>query len=384
MMTVSDVKSSQEQSLVNSGVWLTENRSNFSVGPAPYTHPRTNEIVVRNRAVAINPIDWLMQPIGDIAFPWIKYPFIMGSDVAGEVVEVGTSVTRFKIGDRILGHAAGSAKNRNSSAEGAFQQYTVLVENLVAPIPRDIAYEDAVVLPLGLSTAACGLFQKDHLALQYPSAQPKPTGQTILIWGGSTSVGSNAIQLAVAAGYEVITTASPKNFDYVKKLGASQAFDYNSETVVKELIKAFSGKFCAGALAIGVGSGAPCVDVIHASRGAKFVSLASPPISFDDAPVPRTISWLIPTMMRMISANVSFMTTTTIRGIKTKFIFGTSLMDNEVGKIIYEDFLPNALAHRRYLCAPDPLVVGNGLDCILKGIEIQKKGVSAQKVVVTL
>jgi NADPH:quinone reductase-like Zn-dependent oxidoreductase len=45
---------------------------------------------------------------------------------------------------------------------------------------------------------------------------PKPTGKTLLVWGGSTSVGSNAIQLGVAAGYEVVTTASPKNFDYVR------------------------------------------------------------------------------------------------------------------------------------------------------------------------
>jgi NADPH:quinone reductase-like Zn-dependent oxidoreductase len=72
-----------------------------------------------------------------------------------------------------------------------------------------------------MSTAACGLFQEDHLALQRSSALPKPTSKTLLVWGGSTSVGSNAIQLAVAAGYEVFTTASPKNFDYVKKLGAA-------------------------------------------------------------------------------------------------------------------------------------------------------------------
>lgn len=72
--------------------------------------------------------------------------------------------------------------------------------------------------------------------------------------GGATSVGSNAIQLAAAVGYEVITTASPRNSNYVKKLGASQVFDHNDKTVVEDIIEAFKGKTIAGALTIGTGS----------------------------------------------------------------------------------------------------------------------------------
>ncbi|WP_040445621.1 zinc-binding dehydrogenase [Ktedonobacter racemifer] len=105
--------------------------------------------------------------------------------------------------------------------------------------------ENAAVLPLALSTAACGLFQKDHLALQYPCSAPNPTGMTLSHLGGSTSVGSNAIQLAAAVGYEVITTASPRNFNYIKKLGASQVFDHNDKTVVEDIIEAFKGKTIA-------------------------------------------------------------------------------------------------------------------------------------------
>ena len=142
--------------------------------------------MVKNRAVAINPLDWLTQSMGDIFFPWITYPFIAGSDVAGEVVEVGTAVSRFRVGDRVLGHAVGADKKRNSSAEGAFQDYTVLLAHMASPIPDSMAYENAAVLPLTLSTAACGLFQKDQLALQHPSAHPEPTGKTLIVWGGST------------------------------------------------------------------------------------------------------------------------------------------------------------------------------------------------------
>lgn len=121
-----------------------------------------------------------------------------------------------------------------------------------------MSYEEASVLPLGMSTAACALFQTKQLSLQYPSAKPTSTGKTLLVWGGSTSVGCNAIQLAVAAGYEVFTTASPKNFDYVKSLGAARAFDYNSKTVIPDITSALQGKLVAGAVAIGKGSAEAC------------------------------------------------------------------------------------------------------------------------------
>ena len=269
----------------NEAVWLPAKRAGFEIKPAPYPSPRENEIVVRNHAVAINPIDWLMPLIGDFAFPWLKHPFILGSDVAGEVVEVGTNVSRFQVGDRVLGQAVGAHKSRNRAAEGGFQWFTVLLDYMSTPIPPRMAYENAAVLPLGLSTAACGLFQKDFLALNHPSAHPRPTGKTLLVWGGSTSVGSNAIQLAVAAGYDVIATASPKNFDYVRKLGAIEAFDYRSKTVVADVINAFQGRTIAGAIAIGHGSSAACIDILPGCQGDKFIAMATPPVSFDDAPL---------------------------------------------------------------------------------------------------
>ncbi len=369
----------------NNAAWLPAKRAEFEIKPAPYTSPRGNEIVVRNRAVAINPLDWLTQSMGDIFFPWIKYPFIAGSDVAGEVVEVGTDVSRFKVGDRVLGHAVGADKKRNSSAQGAFQKYTVLLAHMASPIPDAMACENAAVLPLTLSTAACGLFQKDQLALRHPSAHPEPTGKTLLVWGGSTSLGSNAIQLAVAAGYEVVATASPKNFGYVRRLGAAQVFDYRSRTVVKDIIKALDGRVIAGALAIGAGSTRACLDIVHACKGNKFVSIATTPVSFDKAPKGRRRTlWLVPTMARMIAATAAMTVKAKTRGIRTKFIFGTTLFDNEVGPMIYADFLPSALADGRYVAAPDPLVVGRGLDQIPPALEAQKKGVSARKLVVAL
>ena len=361
----------------NTAAWLGTKQAKLEVKSAPYTHPRANEIVVKNHAVAINPIDWLIPVLGNIAFTWIKYPFVLGCDLAGEVVEVGSAVTRFRVGDRVLAHAVGTDKDRNTSAEGAFQNYTVVLEQLAAPIPDTLPYENAAVLPLALSTAACGLFQKDQLGLDYPSLTPKPTGKTLLIWGGSTSVGSNAIQLAVAAGYEVITTASAKNFNYVQKLGASQVFDYHSKTVVKDIIAACKGKTLAGALAIGTGSTEPCVDIVSACKGSKFVSLASTSVSFENGVT-------FPLLLRSLSSSLALQVNTRLRRVRTKSIFGTTLKTNEVSRIVYEDFLPQALATGHYIAAPEPYVVGKGLGSIQAGFDVQRQGVSAKKVVVSL
>ena len=296
-------------------------------------------------------------------------------------MEVGSSVTGFKVGDRVVGHAPGTAKKYKKSSMGAFQSYTVLLAHMTTKIPDALSYESAAVLPLGLSTAACGLFQDDQLGLQLPTLPPpKPTGKILLIWGGSSSVGSNAIQLAAAAGYEVITTASPKNFEYVKNLGASQVFDYNSKTVVQDIVNAFGDRTSAGALSVGHGAADACLDVLAKCKGNKFVSMATYPMPKQQ---PQRLVFA-KTVYSYLSGLITIWIKSKSRGIGTKFIFGDSLIDNGVGKAIYVDFLPEALAQGSYIAAPDPIVVGKGLEYIQAGFELQRKGVSAQKVVVSL
>jgi NADPH:quinone reductase-like Zn-dependent oxidoreductase len=366
----------------NQAAWIPAEHEPLEVKLATYTPPGENEIVVKNGAVAMNPIDWVMQDAGNLMFTWIKYPFIMGSDVAGEVVEVGKGVTRFKVGDRVLGQAVGMDKRSNKFSEGAFQEYTVLRTNLASPIPDSMSYESACVLPLGMSTAACGLFMKDFLALPFPTVSPKHTGKTLLVWGGSTSVGCNAIQLATAAGFEVITTASPKNHDYLKKLGAVEVFDYRSPTVVKDIITAFENRTTAGALAIGDGSFKNCMEVISACKGRKFISQAT--VDLPSKGFPKTMLEFLSFGLSMGFTTISMGIKSKWNGVSSKFIWGSDLMANEVGSAIYEDFLPVALAEGKYIAAPEPQVVGKGLEHIQEALQINKDGVSAKKVVVTL
>lgn len=344
----------------NTAAWQVAARTTpLEVKSAPYTSPTDNEIVIKNSAVAINPVDWALQARGPDFFPWITYPCILGGDCAGTVVEVGPNVTRFKVGDRVLGHACGFTTNNAPGA--AFQHYVVLMTNMAAKIPDRMSFEEASVLPLCFSTAASGLFQKEYLALQLPSTPPKPTGQSLLIWGGATSVGSNAVQLAVAAGYEVITTSSPKNFAFVTSIGASKVFDYASPTIFSELIHAFKGKKIAGAFNVtgisgGAGGGAikACCDVLLAVNGGGFVASAMR----YEGPLPE--------------------------GIKNKMIFGSDIKKNEISEAVYGNFLEEALENGTFKAAPEALVVGKGLESVQEAFEVQKRGVSARKVVVSL
>ena len=365
-------------------LWLTKKGGGFSVGPAPDTPPGATDIVVRTRAVAVNPVDRILPVLGFLITPWLKYPAVLGSDVAGEVIAVGSDVTRFKPGDRVVGFGAGGDKG-HTAAEGAFQEYVVLRAHMTSPIPDGLSFEDAAVLPLGVCTAASGLFQRDFLALWHPSAAPASPGETLLVWGGSTSVGGNAIQLATAAGYDVVTTCSPRNFDYVKRLGARAAFDYASPKVVTDIVADLQGRTVAGALAIGEGAANACVEILGACKGEKFVAMATQPGQFTPPKSSRGgILPLLPLMLGLGLANVALGRKARKMGVQTKFIWGSSLQDNEVGPMIFETFLPQALAEGRYACAPEPLVIGKGLDAIPGALARLGEGVSARKVVVSL
>ncbi|KAL9597848.1 MAG: hypothetical protein Q9219_004869 [cf. Caloplaca sp. 3 TL-2023] len=336
----------------NAAAWIVgEKVKPLEVKTAPLILPGDNEILVKNAALAVNPVDWAMQEMA--LFP-LQYPTILGSDVAGEVVEVGKSITKFKKGDRVLGLALGHVVHQER--ESGFQLYTILRPVFTTVIPDSLSFDRACVIPLCLATAAASLYQDDHLHLKYPSLHPEPTNQSVLIWGGASSVGSNAIQLATASGYTVLTTASSKNFDYVKKLGASQVFDYNKPNVIDDVVAALNEKQTVGILdAISMnGAAQACLEVSSKADGDIFVSTVRKPP--EDHP----------------------------SGVQAKFVFSTDIRDNAVGPAIFEGFLPKALADGKFVAAPDPYIVGKGLEHVQKGISIMKDGISARKVVVTL
>ena len=369
----------------NRAAWINAKGQALTVSAAPMPQPGDGEILVRSRAIALNPFDGVVQTLGSMVTPWLTYPAVLGSDVTGEVVAVGASVSRFKPGDRVLGLALGIDKLANRAAEGAFQKFVILRQEAATAMPDSISFEQAAVLPLAVATAACGLFLEDQLGLRTPSVEGSgTTGKTVLIWGGSTSVGSAAVQLAAAAGYEVVATASPRNFAYVRGLGASQVFDYNDEKVVAKLVTYLGNHEVVGALAIAAGSGASCIDVMSQCRGNRIVSMASSPLSIDNAPLTGQFVWKLTHLPRLAVGFIGLAVRARFKGVATRSIWGTALMKGALGKTIFNDFLGPALASGRLVPAPTPLVAGHSLEAIPQALALLRRGVSASKVVVSL
>lgn len=356
----------------------------LAVGPADYTHPDAKQIVVKNAAVAVNPLDWAKQHVGDKKWEWITLSFIIGQDIAGEVVEIGSEVTRFKVGDRVIAHAVGFYLYGNRAAEGGFQHYTIAREHMASPIPEELSFERACVIPMCCSAASCALYQKGYLALDYPTVPAQPVNKEyILITGGSTAVGGNAIQLAKFSGYTVVTTCSERNFAHAKDLGADLVFDYNSPTHEADIAAVLQGQKVAGAFAVGPSSVELCIHVLGqlGDECRKFVVKASFPWPKDD-PKDDEEYWAYMKWVDEWNQGIKAMADEV--GIETKYVEGAELGRNEVSQVVYVDFLPTALAKGTYVAAPEPQVVGYGLESIQQALEIQKKGVSAKKVVVSL
>jgi len=260
-------------------------------------------------------------------------------------------------------------------AHGGFQLYTTAKEITVSPIPDSIPYENAVVLPLAISTAAAGLYQKGYLELPYPTIDAKPSGETILIWGGSSSVGSTAIQLAIASGLEVVSTASKKNLKYVEALGAKHIFDHASPTVVEDVLAVLKGREFVGAYdAISSAETLKASGEIVHQLGGGFIAtvLGTPFIG-------------LPSNVKGAGGkkpHISEVQDTTNDRIVNAVDIASK--QPEVADAVWRKYVPEALKTGQLLPKPEPLVIKGGIKSIQEGVNTLKKGVSAAKVVIEL
>ncbi|KAE8154971.1 chaperonin 10-like protein [Aspergillus avenaceus] len=339
----------------NQAAWLTAPKTKpFEVGPAPMPKPGPGQIVIKNHAVAVNPADWKNQ---DAGYFIKEYPTILGIDAAGTIEEVGEGVTRFSKGQRVMAHF--NQLKEQDPAQGSFQLYAVAYETYTSAIPDSMSFEEASVLPLAISTAASGLYLPKYLGIsELPSESPKPSTNTVLIWGGASSVGATAIQLAAASGLKVITTASPANHDFVKAMGASVVLDYRSPSVVEDIVRELKDTPLAG-----------IYDAI--SEDASFSPILD-------------IVTRLNTTVKVVGV-LPYKTPT--ENFSPTFVFGYDISHTpheKFGEAVWGEFIPKALASGQLQAKPHPLVVGHGLDAIQHGLDVQKAGVSAKKVVVTL
>ncbi|ACZ21376.1 Zn-dependent oxidoreductase, NADPH:quinone reductase [Sanguibacter keddieii DSM 10542] len=374
----------------NSAAWIEAPFADLVVRPSPVPTPGPHQVVVEVRAVAVNPLDAIVQSNGRLMYRWLDYPVVLGEDVAGTVVAVGPGASRFTVGDRVVAYATGLEKGRDHVSGGGFQHLVAVDEALAAPVPDQVSFDDVVVLPLALSTAAAALFETSQLGLDLSRLDPGAgdgfgrDDEVVVVWGGSTSVGSNAIQLARAAGYSVITTASPRHHEDMRRLGARAVFDYRDDDVVASVVAAARGARVVGIVAVAVGSAEPCVS-IAAQTGARRVALTSPSVSFYDQPRRGGLAWSRVRMMtRLVWSNVALQARCLRHGVRARFVWGSAIASSAVGPALWSGYLPAALAEGRHHLAPRPAVVGEGLEALQGAIDTMRAGVSAQKLVVTL
>ena len=182
------------------------------------------DIKVQLMAAGVNPIDTKIRQQGLLG-PG-PLPAILGCDGAGIVMEVGSGVDRFKVGDRVWFCHGGLGLD-----PGTYAEWTVLDQHWAAPMPESLDFIEAAAGPLVLITAIGMLRDRGRLEAQ----------KTVLIHAGAGGVGHVAIQIAKHLGARVITTVGPKDHEFVKSLGADETIDYLREDFVMEVNRLTQG-----------------------------------------------------------------------------------------------------------------------------------------------
>ena len=216
-------------------------------------------VLVRVKAAGVNPVDAKIRG-GSMkdALPF-HFPVILGWDVAGIVEKVGPAVTWFKPGDQVYGYI-----RRHHLQYGTYAEYATAPEGFFAHMPSELSFEEAAAVPLSVLTA--------HQALESLGLRG---GETLFVGGGSGGVGHLAIQLAVARGARVVATASERNHDFLRELGA-EPLDYTEDDLATRVRGLCDDSGTDAALDL-FGSDAREQAFSVLRPGGRLVSIARPP-----------------------------------------------------------------------------------------------------------
>lgn len=189
--------------------------------------PSSSQVLIEVNAAGLNPVDSAIRAGYLKEILPLKFPATLGGDFSGVIVKVGEGVSNFKKGDKVYGQAI--VWNGGS---GSLAEFVAANAVNTGKQPKNIKDIEAASLPLAGVSALQAL--EEHIKLK--------AGQKILIHGGAGGIGSIAIQIAKALGGYVATTASAKDKDYVKKLGADKVIDFRNEAF-EEILKDYDAVF---------------------------------------------------------------------------------------------------------------------------------------------
>ncbi len=233
--------------------------SALEVGEVPTPEPGPDEVQIRVDHASVNPVDWkIREGYLDGMIPH-EFPLTLGWDAAGTVSKVGADVKSFAVGDEVYSYA-----RRPTVQLGTYAEYTVITESAVAPKPKSLSFAEAATVPLVALTAWQALVDFAEVS----------SGDNVFITAGAGGVGSFGIQFAKHRGAKVITTASARNHEYVRSLGADHAVDYTEGNTV-DAVRAWNDRIdlvfdCAGGDSLAEGW-----EVV--ARGGRVVSIVDTP-----------------------------------------------------------------------------------------------------------
>jgi len=277
-------------------------------GEMPDPELRDDDVLVQIHAASVNPLDLKIRDGKlKLILPY-RLPFVLGNDVAGVVVRVGSRVRRFKSGDEVYARP-------DTDRIGAFAELISIKEGSVAIKPKSISMEEAASMPLVGLTAWQTLIERANLK----------AGQKVLIHAGSGGVGTMAVQLAKHLGAIVATTTSTANVDWVKGLGADVVIDYRKddfETVLRDydvVLDTLGGEVLEKSLRV-------------LKPGGKLVSIAGPPDP--DFAKDMGLPWAMRQVIRLLSRRIR--KSAKHHGVSYSFLFMKPNGDQlrEIGSLI--------------------------------------------------
>jgi NADPH:quinone reductase-like Zn-dependent oxidoreductase len=174
--------------------------------------PGAGEVLIRVKAVSVNPLDWKIRAGYLQEMMPVSFPFILGMDFAGVVETVGADVKHLSVGQEVY------AATSDMTHFGGYAEFVVRKADHVALKPKTLDYIQAASIPVVAATAWQALFDVGELE----------TGQKVLIHSAAGGVGMFAVQFATLKGAYVIGTASARNADFVRSLGADEVIDYRA------------------------------------------------------------------------------------------------------------------------------------------------------------
>jgi NADPH:quinone reductase-like Zn-dependent oxidoreductase len=316
--------------------------------------PGPNELLIKVHSIALNPIDHFQR---DHGFAITSYPAIIGSDIAGTILSIGPSVpsdTSYKPGTRVAAFAPCFFMHGDPDY-GALQTHVIVPAVNTVPIPDDLDFTSASLLLMAVITVWSGWYS---IGLKRNTSLAVSDKKGMLVWGGASSIGSAALQVAKLMGFYVYTTASQKHHAYLQELGATKVFEYKDDDVVAQIVAAAKEDGVTIQIAYdAVGQLKACLEVLKEFKGEGIAKVASGVPLSSDSPTADGVE------VRFVAAPLDERERTE----HLRFVFGIWLKE----KLENKEFVPS----------PKIRLIEGSLGSANKALDELKKGVSGLKLV---